>query len=620
MRLIPYKTYLMMGNEAIAHGALESGVRVAVGYPGTPSTEVIETIEKLSKEYNYDVFIDWAPNEKVALEVATGASFAGVRSIVTMKGPGINVAADALMSVAYSGVNGGMVILVADDPGPHTTQTEQDSRYYSYISILPLLEPSTPQEALEITKWAFELSEKYQIPVLLRTTTRLNHTSANVTIGEIKKIEVEPKFEKDPHRYIRAYMSANLERHKVLNKLMEKIADNEFYNCSYNLLEGNSKYLIVATGTGYNYVKDMLSKISEISILKISTIHPFPKKLFLDVIKRNNVKKILVVEELEPILEREIRLVLQINKLYNVEVFGKFDKVLPKEGELSHKLIADAIRKVFGKVLNFEKMAEKEFKVTIPSRPPPLCPGCPHRHSYIALKRALKELGYKIKDVPVMGDIGCYALSFEKPLEAIWTEHEMGASVSLAMGLKIAGIEAPVIATIGDSTFFHNGIQPLIDAVHNNIPVKVLILDNETTAMTGHQPHPGTRLLPRERAGKQIKIEDIVKGIGVDFVKVVDPYNLEESVKAIKEVILFEGPAVVILRRRCALVAKRQGLTENPYYIDPSLCTNCKACILSTGCPSLFSHSGTVTIDEYSCVGCGLCAKYCPTGAIKRRV
>ncbi|MGQ4832286.1 MAG: indolepyruvate ferredoxin oxidoreductase subunit alpha [Candidatus Asgardarchaeia archaeon] len=612
------KIFLMMGNEAIARGAIEAGIKAAVGYPGTPSTEVIETISKYARDYG--IFVDWAPNEKVALEIATGVSFAGLRSIVTMKGPGINVAADALMSVAYSGVNGGMVILVADDPGPHTTQTEQDSRYYAYISLLPLLEPSTPQEALNMTKWAFELSEKYKIPVILRTTTRLNHTSSNVTIGEIEKLERVPNFHKDPHRYIRAYMTANLERHKFLNQLLNKISEDDFYKSSFNLLEHSGDLLVITSGTAYTYVKDIGSLIPDtFSILKIGTVYPFPKKLVREIIEHKKIKKILVVEELEPILEREVRLLVQMNNL-NVSVYGKLDSRLPREGELNHEIVLRAINETFK--INLGAFADKfttDSSSNLPSRPPPLCPGCPHRNSYIALKKAIKEAGYKIRDVPVMGDIGCYALSFEKPLEAIWTEHEMGASISLAIGLKVAGIKTPVIATIGDSTFFHNGIQPLIDAVHNNIPIKVLILDNEITAMTGHQTHPGLKLLPDGRLGKKVNIEDIVKGIGITFLRIVDPYNLEEATQAIKEAILHDGPAVVILRRWCAIVAKRKKMTDLPYYIDPELCINCKACILGTGCPSLISLPNVVTIDEASCVGCGLCVRYCPKDAIRRK-
>ncbi len=614
------KVALMMGNEAIARGAIEAGIKAAVGYPGTPSTEVIETVSRYARDY--DIFVDWAPNEKVALEIATGVSFAGLRSIVTMKGPGINVAADALMSIAYSGVNGGMVILVADDPGPHTTQTEQDSRYYAYLSLLPLLEPSTPQEAYDMVKWAFELSEKYQLPVILRTTTRLNHTSSNVTFGEVKQLNRKPSFQKDPHRYIRAFMTANLERHRTLNKLLAKMADDDFDNSPFNFVEGlnESEILVITTGTAYTYVKDIHSLIPEAySILKIGTIHPFPAKMIKRVITQNKIRKVLVVEELEPILETEVRLLAQINGFSDVSIFGKLDSKLPREGELSHEKVLAALKNALNiDVGDVIKTNSTSQTLKLPSRPPPLCPGCPHRNSYIALKKAIKAAGYKIKDVPVMGDIGCYALSFEKPLEAIWTEHEMGASISLAVGLKVAGIDVPVIATIGDSTFFHNGIQPLIDAVHNKIPIKVLILDNEITAMTGHQTHPGLDVLPDGRLGKKVKIEDVVKSIGVEFIKIVDPYNLEESTQAIKEAILHNGPAVVILRRWCAIVAKRKKMVEPPYYIDPDLCINCKACILGTGCPSLIPLPDRVIIDEASCVGCGLCVKYCPKDAIRR--
>ena len=604
---------LLMGNEAIAYGALESGVVFATGYPGTPSTEVIETIARLKPE----VFAEWAPNEKVALEEAAGVAYTGLRALVTMKCVGLNVAADPLMSLAYSGVEGGLVILVADDPGPHTSQTEQDDRYYGKLSLLPVLEPADPQEAHDIIKYAYELSERYKVPIIFRTTTRVNHTTADVEVGEFVELNRKPVFKKDIERYVRASMEGNRKRHRWLNETLAKI-EEEFNSMPFNWVEGSGKIGIIVEGAPYNYVREILPKLNvDFKVLKLSTPHPLPRKLVLDFLK--SVDYAIVVEDGAPFLEEEVKIVAYEAGL-KVPVYGKRTGHLPLEGELTPSLVRNALLRLIGEEgETYEKPEEVKYAESLaPKRPPVMCPGCPHRGSYRAALDALRDLKLGRYSVPIHGDIGCYALSLLPPLEAIWTEYVMGASISLANGQSVV-MDKKIIATIGDSTFFHNGIQPLIDAVYKNLNVLVMILDNRTTAMTGHQPHPGTGGSETGRKFNEIDIEALVKALGVKYVKTVDPYDLKQTREAIKEAMQVEGPAVIIAKRECVIPVIRRGeIGEIPLVVEEK-CTGCKACILLTGCPALVYDPKTnkVKIDGLLCTGCGVCNQTCPFDAIK---
>ncbi|WP_297470772.1 indolepyruvate ferredoxin oxidoreductase subunit alpha [Thermococcus sp.] len=604
---------LLMGNEAIAYGALESGVVFATGYPGTPSTEVIETIARLKPE----VFAEWAPNEKVALEEAAGVAYTGLRALVTMKCVGLNVAADPLMSLAYSGVEGGLVILVADDPGPHTSQTEQDDRYYGKLSLLPVLEPADPQEAHDLIKYAYELSEKYKVPVIFRTTTRVNHTTADVEVGEFVELDRKPVFKKDIERYVRASMEGNRKRHRWLNETLAKI-EEEFNGMSFNRIEGSGKIGIIVEGAPYNYVREVLPKLNaDFKILKLSTPHPLPRKLVLGFLK--SVDYAIVVEDGAPFLEEEVKIVAYEAGL-RVPIYGKRTGHLPLEGELTPSLVRNALLRLLGEEgETYEKPEEVKYAESLaPKRPPVMCPGCPHRGSYRAALDALRDLKLGRYSVPIHGDIGCYALSLLPPLEAIWTEYVMGASISLANGQSVV-MGKKIIATIGDSTFFHNGIQPLVDAVYKNLNVLVMILDNRTTAMTGHQPHPGTGGSETGRKFNEIDIEALVKALGVKYVKTVDPYDLKQTREAIKEAMQVEGPAVIIAKRECVIPVIRRGeIGEIPLVLEDK-CTGCKACILLTGCPALVYDPETnkVRIDNLLCTGCGVCNQTCPFDAIK---
>ncbi|MCS7386242.1 MAG: indolepyruvate ferredoxin oxidoreductase subunit alpha [archaeon GB-1867-005] len=607
----PGSRVLLMGNEAIARGAIEAGVHVVTGYPGTPSSEVIMSLARVARHLK--IKVDWFANEKVAFEVALAASNAGLRSLVTMKAPGINVAADALMSAAYCGVNGGMVILVADDPGPHTTQTEQDSRFYALLTNLPMVEPSNPQEAKDGIVWSFELSEKLKLPVLFRTTTRVNHTTGDVLLGVVREVSREIRFPRDLPRYVRASMKWNLNRHKWLNGRM-KLAELCAEECPLNRVEGEGRLAIIASGISYAYVVEAVHSlnISGVRIFKLGMLNPFPKSIVDSALK--GCEKILVVEELEPFIEVRLRALSTLVENPPV-ILGKFNGLIPREGELKPEVVKSAIASFMGLAYEPPKPL-REFDV--PSRPPPMCPGCPHRATYYALLKAIKDLGYKREDIPIFGDIGCYALSLQKPLEAIWTEHCMGASISMALGLKYAGYDKPVVATIGDSTFFHAGIPALIDAVHFGVNIVVVILDNRTTAMTGHQPHPGINVRADGSSATEVDIVDLVRGIGIKHVYAVDPYDVRRTVDVFKKVLSsFDGVQVVVARRECALLAKRRIGKLHVIAINREKCVKCRSCISSLGCPALLwdEFAGPV-IDESLCIGCGVCAQVCPVNAI----
>ncbi|MEM2215691.1 MAG: indolepyruvate ferredoxin oxidoreductase subunit alpha [Nitrososphaerota archaeon] len=595
---------VLMGNEAIAYGALTAGVAVASGYPGTPSSEVLDTLlELIASEEVSRPYVEWAVNERVAFEICLGASLAGARSLVTMKGPGLNVASDPLLSSAYSGVEAGMLILVADDPGPHTTQTEQDSRWYGELAKLPVIEPSDPQEAYEYTIVGYELSEEIKMPVIMRTTTRVNHTVSDVEVREFKDPSYTPSFSKNPKRYIRAVMALNRERHgEVLETLdsVEPLAE-KFRLCR---VEGSGEVGIVCSGAVYNYVLEVLEKnglLYKYKILKLGLIHPLPRKTVAEFLKE--VSNVIVVEEIDPYLEIKLKALAHDAEL-DVKIAGR-QELFPRVGELT----LDDVESVL--------LSEKpnSHKVNLPSRPPPLCPGCPHIGTYMGLRMGISRAGYRWGEIPIMGDIGCYALGLNPPFEAIWTEHSMGASISMAMGLKVAGYPKPVVAVIGDSTFYHSGITSLIEAVHKNVDLLVVIMDNSTVAMTGHQPTPEYEESVSGRRMKPLSLEKVVRGLGAEKIVVADPYKYKDFVETVRELINQPGLKVIISKRACAILAKKTGVGQ-VCWIDPEKCTNCLACVKTTGCPALTLLEKRVDIIESECVGCTLCMQVCPYNAI----
>jgi len=603
-----------MGNEAIALGALEAGMGFVSGYPGTPSSEVIEALFAFAREGVGSVkYVEWAVNEKVGLELALGAAIGGVRSMVTMKGPGLNVSADPLLSGAYCGVNGGMVILVADDPGPITTQTEQDSRWYSDLAKLPMVEPSSPDEARQLVTKAVTLSERVKLPIILRTTTRVNHAVGEVSPSERLQPPSEVKFERDAPRFVRASMAWNRARHSwllgQLATLPSIAADLKLDRVER--ISKDRRLGIVAAGAPVNYVLDALDEMKvECGVLKLGLLYPIDEAVVLRFLR--DYDKVLVVEEIDPYLESKLKAISQSARL-QVEVVGKSEGLLPQVGELNTGNVRAAIETCLG--LPKVEMPVAEIPVKLPSRPPPMCPGCPHIGSYFSLIRGIAKAGLKKNEVPVFGDIGCYALALNPPFEAIWTEHSMGASISMAAGLKAAGFPKPVVAVIGDSTFFHSGVQPLLEAVHKGLDLLVMILDNSTVAMTGHQTTPADEESDSGRKMHPVPLYDVVKGLGVEKVSKLDAYEPAKLMDAVKDGLLQSGVKVIIVERACAILAKRRGVTKL-YRVIPDLCTGCDVCINLLGCPALTIDGDKVKIIEEECIGCSLCAGLCPYKAI----
>ena len=574
---------LMIGNAAIARGAYEAGATVATAYPGTPSTEIVNGIA----EYP-DVYAEWAPNEKVALEVGAGASIAGARTLVAMKHVGVNVAADPLYSFSYMGVNGGLVIVSADDPGLHSSQNEQDNRGYGRFAKMPVIEPADSQEALDYTKLAFAISEQFDTMVMLRITMRLAHSQTMVEIRERQEVPLKP-YKKNAAKYVMLPGFAKL-RHVEVEKSLRQLEEYA-ETTPLNRIELNDTSLgIITSGVPYQYVKEAFPNAS---LLKLGMVNPLPKQLIKSFAAK--VDKLVVVEELEPVIEEQVR-------SWGIEVVGKEQFTLLGEYSaeyLKQKLAGAAEPKGF----NLEK--------EIPARPPLLCAGCPHRGVFHVLRKMR---------LVVAGDIGCYTLGAISPLEAMDTCICMGASIGAAMGMeKARGPEfaAKTVAVIGDSTFVHSGITGLIDVVYNGGTSTVMILDNDTTAMTGHQDHPATGVTITKKPTKKLDIEAIVRAIGIEHVRVVDPLRIEALEATLKEELARREPSVIICKRSCALLPGMPK-PDHKLFVDTELCTGCKLCI-RVGC------TGVSFIDEDKkaqmndgCVACGLCEQVCKFDAIKR--
>lgn len=575
---------LLSGNEAVAKGAYEAGVKVACAYPGTPSTEIIENLAKYD-----EVYAEWSPNEKVAFEVALGAAIAGARSIVSMKHVGLNVAADPLFSSAYTGVKGGFVIITCDDPGMHSSQNEQDNRRYAKFAKIPLIEPSDQKEAYEFIKIAFEISEKFEIPVLFRMTTRISHTKGVVEVeGKRKEIPLK-EYKKNPSQFLLLPANARV-RHKVLEEKLKKIKEFSNETDLNKIFEGKSKIGIVTSGVSYNYAREVFE---DAWILKIGMPFPFPDKILKEF--SNKVEEIIVIEENEPFLEEEI-------KILGFKVKGK--EYLP----LCDELTPEIVRKTFKN----EELPHYDEIQTV-KRPPQLCPGCPHIPIFYSLSR-LK--------VTVTGDIGCYTLGALPPFNAMDTCICMGASIGNALGFEKANenFKRKIVAVIGDSTFLHSGIEGLMDVVYNKGSIAVIILDNRTTAMTGHQNHPGTGITIKGEKTREVNIKDICKAIGVDEVYEINPYDLKETLKTIKKAIESDNSVALISRAPCALLkeSRERFKKEKKKKVNEEKCLGekCKACI-RLGCPAISILKGKAYISEILCVGCGLCLQVCPVGAIK---
>ena len=570
---------LMIGNEAVAAGLYDGGLGLVSSYPGTPSTEITEFLSTYD-----DIHSEWAPNEKVACEVAFGASLAGARSACAMKHVGLNVAADPLFTLSYTGVNGGMVICVADDPAMHSSQNEQDSRHYAIASKIPMLEPADSGEAYLFAKTAFELSEKFDTPVLLRMCTRIAHSQSIVERGE-KVPAVLKDYEKNPQKYIMMPGNA-IKRHPIVEDRTKALTEYA-ENCIYNTVEMNSDEIgIITSGCSYLYVKEALG--DSVSILKIGMPNPLPVEMIKDFASK--VKKLYVIEELDPIIENHV-------KALGIEVVGK--ELFSILGEFSQKTIATA----FGKEANFSVSADS----VIPNRPPMMCAGCPHRGMYYVLAK---------NKITVLGDIGCYTLGAVPPLNALDSTLCMGASVSGLHGFNAARREAEgkSVAVIGDSTFMHSGMTGLANISYNATNSTVIILDNSITGMTGHQQNPTTGYNIKGDPATKIDLESLCRALGFNRVRVVDPYDLKACEEAVKEELAAEEPSVIISRRPCVLlksVKAKPALTVNK-----DKCKSCKKC-MTMGCPAISMKDGKARIDATLCVGCGVCEQLCPFGAIE---
>ena len=591
---------ILSGNEAIARGAYEAGVVVATAYPGTPSTEILENVARYE-----GVYAEWSPNEKVALEVATGAGIGGCRALAAMKHVGVNVAADPLFTVSYTGIKGGLVIITADDPEMHSSQNEQDNRNYAKFAKVPMFEPADSQEAKDFIKQAFELSERFDTPVFVRTTTRISHSKSVVELSEPQRLTVKPAIEKQPDKYVMVPAHAR-KRHPLVEK---RIKDLEAFAEEFpeNRMEIKDTAVgIIASGTCYQYAKEAFP---EYSFLKLGMVYPLPKNKIKEFAQQ--VKKLYAFEELDPFFEEQV-------KALGIEILGK--EVFPLCGEFDPGTAEKGLRRLP------EEIKKDESLPYLPPRPPTMCPGCPHRGLFYALN--------KLK-VFVAGDIGCYTLACLPPLKAVDTCICMGASIGHAMGLdKALGSEAlgKVVAVIGDSTFLHSGITGLLDVAYNRGACTIIILDNWTTAMTGRQDHPGTGMTVKGEPTSKVDYVKLAKALGVKQVKKVDPFNLKKLQTILRREVNRPEPSVVISDAPCVLFRRIDKAGPRPMlYVESSDCIGCKAC-LQLGCPALEwtmlsqdaagtqgKKKGEAYVNPSLCVGCEVCAQICKKGAIKKR-
>lgn len=603
----PGEKMLLLGNEAIARGAVEAGLAFSASYPGTPSSELSLSFFQISKES--ELYFEYSINEKVSLEIAAAAANCGVRSMCVMKHVGMNVAADAFMTLAYVGVKAGMVILTADDPFMFSSQNEQDNRYYGKLSGLPILEPSSVQEAKEMIKYAFELSEELQEPVIFRTTTRINHSTAVVELGEMEKVVAKGDFIKDPFSFVTVPAVSRQLHAKLLDHI--KVGQAISNISSWNFEKGEGSLGVICNGVSYSYVIDAVSEFGikdKVKILRIGLSNPMPDKLIKDFLAGCN--KVLVVEEGEPFMEESIK-AFAYEAGISAEIKGKGDNFFSRLYEFDPSMIKKVMAEYFDIPYTPVTSVDLSGVPEIPNRPPNLCAGCSHRAVFYAVKKASEGM-----DVMHPSDIGCYTLGFLPPLSMGDFVVCMGASSSTSAGFSTV-TDKKVISFVGDSTFFHSGISGLMNAVFNNHNFTYIILDNRTTAMTGHQPNPGVDMAELNCEGyNQIDIETVVRGLGVKHVSVIKPYNIKKSVSTIKEAIAFKGVSVVIAKEKCTLYAKSlKQLKGKAFYVSDK-CKNHKDCINSLACPAFYLENDRVQIDADMCVGCSICAQICPENAI----
>jgi indolepyruvate ferredoxin oxidoreductase alpha subunit len=618
----PGERLFLLGNEAIARGALEGGVQVAAAYPGTPSSEILMSLASVAKEAG--IYVEWSVNEKVALEVALAASICGLKAMCSMKHVGLNVAHDSFVTAGYIGARGGFLVVSADDPWAWSSQNEQDNRWIAKQAYFPVLEPSDVQEAKDMTAASFSLSEQYGHPFMLRTVTRIGHARGDVALGPLSKERRRGSFKKDPSWLTYVPATARKNRPLMIQRFERIRRDVDRWPFNKLGLVDGARLGVIASGLSYAYALEAVKWLGlegRVSMLKVGTTNPIPEGLVKELL--TSVEEALVIEELEPFVELHVKAVAGEEGV-RVRIHGK--DLIPLIGELSTRHAVTAIAKLAGvePPIDFKAIDEASSKAAsmAPPRPPLLCPGCPHRASFYAIKvaaqRVAKSYGEGVEPI-YPGDIGCYTLAYQPPLETVDTCICMGGSIGLANGLAHV-VNAPIIPCLGDSTFFHAGIPALINAVYNKAKVTVVVLDNQTTAMTGFQPHPGTGLTAMGEPTVKLTPEDVARGCGVGFVEVVDPYDVKRAVDVMVKALRYEGPALVVMRRLCTLEALREKRSRGekvvPYAVDQEKCKKCDVCIKLFACPSIVKLHGTYTIDPLTCVGCGVCAQICPYKAM----
>ena len=596
-------TEFLMGNEAIALGALAAGVNVVAGYPGTPSTEVLETVARRKPD---DVYVEWSINEKAAMEVAAGAAYAGARALVTMKQVGLNVASDPLMSLAYIGVRAGMVVMVADDPGPISSQTEQDTRTFAQFSKLPLLDPSSVAEAYQMVQEAFELSERLGTPVFLRATTRIDHGCESMQVadpGEWHRHRPEG-FVKDSARWV-IFPRLSMANHAKIEarnaRLSDELSDHH-RNFVVPETSGAPRKGIATHGISYAYVREGLDEASHVRVLRVATPFPFPERRAVEFLR--GLDEVLCVEELDPVIERQLTYVCGKHGL-DVRIRGKLTGDVAPSGE-------NTVESVSAAMASFLGTAALSVRVdpdapALPVRPPVLCAGCPHRASFSAVKQAMGG-----RKTIYCGDIGCYTLGNAAPLDMVDTCLCMGAGITIAQGVFRVEPDTACFAFVGDSTFFASGITGVVNAFYSQADLTLVVLDNSTTAMTGHQPHPGTGRTMMGQVVEKVSIEAVLRAIGLTIVETVDPLDHELAVETVRRVADEPGVKAIVFRSPCVMIVRSQAKSR----VDPVRCVGCQRCVRELGCPALMPADGKVVIDPSLCTGCTLCEQICPFDAI----
>ena len=593
---------LLLGNEALALGAYHAGVGVAAAYPGTPSTEILETLAKFD-----DIYAEWSTNEKVAMELGLGAAYAGVRALVAMKQVGLNVASDPFMAASITGINAGLVVISADDPGVYSTQNEQDSRHYAKFAKVPMLEPSDSQEAYDFMAYAFQLSEEFDTPVLIRTTLRVSHSKSVVeATGKRNAIAKKPSFRHDLQKYVMLPAYAR-RRVPLMEERLARLTSCAESSPLNRIMWGDRRLGIVTSGVAYHYAREIFPQAS---FLKLGMTYPIPPNLVHQFAAQ--VDKVMVIEELSPFLEENIRLL-------GISVIGK--EFIPKTGDLNPRIIEDSACRAG--LLPAPLLPKKtQTALELPGRPPVLCAGCPYLGIFFVLStmgqrsKLLDKEGKSEKELKLIitGDIGCYTLATYPPLCALDTCACMGASIGEALGVEKAGVAAKVIAIIGDSTFFHSGITGVVNAVYNQAGITIIILDNHTTAMTGHQNHPGTGVSAQGKKTKAVDLEQLVRGIGVEDVKTINAFDVKALRGAVKESVNNPKLSVIIVRGKCSALLQQK---PYPLAVKPGECDRCGTC-LRIGCPAVQKRGEQIYIDATLCVGkaCGICQQICPKQAI----